>query len=437
MARNLFNTDPESFRGKLLLLIFDKVVLGAMIGVALFMYKQWEISDQRKYEDRTTLAFQRAGYVKDLVPMVVDSERALPARSQALIALIETGSVGDKNALGLTEILLRQGLIRSEYPELLRWNGDHPLIDALETRMPSALEPLLNNYVVSAAPDDKRQIDRRRQSDIEEFWSVLFVRTLDRHSDAQLAVLDSDEFLSKYLWVMDRLVDRVDGSLRQKEAKAWFARGVKGLRILAALRSVGDVGMNQHAFGRNYLLTVVSPPRLTASSLALAGTVIRLQEERQWASKTLATRCLEIVVREDEDMRTTPDYYRRSLAAGSYVEWYAKAKRDETKTPFAEGDGGNGWDEIQPALVAGLKAYLARMAHEKVEASDFGPTTKRNSIALPLARILLDGIERGEKPSGETRQLLMELASFSDERLSAFLLDRIDLRQRVSRAFRQ
>lgn len=434
MTRHLLNTDPESFRGKLYLLIFDKVVLGAMIGIAFFVYKQWELNDQRAYEDRTTLAFQRAGYVKELVPMVVDSSGDMPARSQALIALIETGSVGNKNALGLTEILLRQGMIRSEYPELLRWNGDHPLLDALATRMPSALEPLLNHYLVSAAPDDKRRIDSHTRSDIEEFWSILFVRTMDQLSDSQLAVLDSDEFLSKYLWVMDRLLDRPMG---KDKAKAWFARAPNGLRILAALRGVGEVGIDQHALGRNYLLTVVSPPRLTTSSLSVAGTVIRLQEERQWASKALATRCLEIVLREDEDMRTAPDYHHRSLAAGSYVEWYAKAKRDEAKTPFAEGDGSNGWDEIHPAIVAGLKAYLARMANEKIEASDFGPTTKRNSIALPLASILLDGIERGEKPSEATSQLLMEMASFSDDRLRAFLLDRIDLRERVSRAFKQ
>jgi hypothetical protein len=432
MARHLLTTDPESFRGKLLLLIFDKVVLGAMIGLALFMYKRWEVTDQRAYEDRTTLAFQRAGYVKELVPMVVDSRRDLPARSQALIALIETGSVGDKNALGLTEILLRQGLIRSEYP--FRWNGDHPLIDALATRMPSALEPLLSHYLVSAAPDDKRQIDARTRSDIEEFWSVLFVRTLDRQSDAQLALLNSDAFLTNYLSVMDRLLDR---PLGEDKVKAWFARTPKGLRILAALRGVSEVGIGQHALGRNYLLTALSPPRPAASSLSLAGAVIRLQEERGWASKALATRCLEIVLREDEDMRSTPYYYHRSFAAWSYVEWYAKAKRDEAKTPFADGDGGNGWEEIQPALVAGLKAYLSRISHEKVEASDFGPTIKRNSIALPLSRILLDGIERGEKPSEATHQLLMEMASFSDERLSAILLDRIDLRQRVSRVFRQ
>jgi hypothetical protein len=434
MARNVLNTDPESFRGKLYLLVFDKVVLGALLGLAFFVYKQWEIKDQRAYEDRTTHAFQRAGYVKELVPMVVDSSRELPARSQALIALIETGSVGDKNALDLTEILLRQDLIRSGYPELPRWNGDHPLIDALETRMPSALEPLLNHYLVSAASDDKRQIDARKREDIEEFWRVLFVRTLDRQSDAQLALLSSDEFLSNHLRVMDRLLARPQGKDR---AKAWFARTPKGLRILAALRGVGEVGVDQHALGRNYLLTVVSPPRLTVSNLELAGTVIRLQEERQWASKALATRCLEIVVRADDDMRTVPDYYRRSRAAASYVEWYAKAKRDEAQTPFAEDDGSNGWDEIQPAIVAGLKAYLSRMANEKVEASDFGPTTKRNSIALPLACILLDGIERGEKPSEATRQLLMEMASFSDDRLSAFRLDKVDFRERVSRAFKQ
>ena len=79
-----------------------------MIGVALFMYKRWEVSNQRKYEDRTTLAFQRAGYVKDLVPMVVDSERALPARSPSADCS-HRDWIGWRQecALALTEILLR------------------------------------------------------------------------------------------------------------------------------------------------------------------------------------------------------------------------------------------------------------------------------------------------------------------------------------------
>src|ERR1017187_4908164 len=112
MRRNRLNIDSDSFRGKIYLLVFDKVVLGAVIALALFVYKRWETNDQRAYEDRTTLAFQRATYVKELVPMVIDTERDMSARSQALIALIETGSVSDKNAIGLAALLLRQGLIR-------------------------------------------------------------------------------------------------------------------------------------------------------------------------------------------------------------------------------------------------------------------------------------------------------------------------------------
>ena len=428
MPRNRLNIDPDSFRGKIYLLVFDKVVLGAVIALALFAYKRWETNDQRVYEDRTTLAFQRATYVKELVPMVVDTQRDMSARSQALIALIETGSVSDKNAIGLAALLLRQGLIRSMYPEQLMWNRDHPLIDVLAKRMPSALEPLLNQYLVGNAPDEKHPIDRRTRSDSDEFWTELFIRAVDQHSDAELAFLDSDAFLDNYLWVMDRLMVRP----MDTEAKAWFARGLKGLRILAALRSVGEVGIDQHALGRQYLLTMLSPPRQTRDSLSLAGTVIRLQLERKWASKALASCCLEIVLQEDDDMRTTPDYYHRSLMAGAYIEWYATAKRDVAKTPFAEGDGGDGWDEIQPAVVAGLRGYLSRISTIKIEASDFGPTVKRNSIALPLARILLDGIERGEKPTEPTRQLLTEMASFSDEKLRALLLDGIHLRERAS-----
>jgi hypothetical protein len=429
-----FDVDPDSFRGKVYLLAIDKVVIGALLALAFAGYSWWTKIETRAYEARlqeTDLGFRRAEYVKELVPLVVDSEIDLSARAQALIALIETHSVGDKNALGLTERLLRSGLIRSDYPDDLIWHRDHPVLDALEGRMPAALESLLQHYMVSMAPDQEHPLTQRTRADIEEFWSELFFRTLDHHQDPQLTALNSDAFLSNYLWVMDRLLDR--RLLGNGKAKEWFFRAPKGLRILAALRGVGEVGINQHALGREYLLTLVSPPHLTSDNLSLAGTVIRLHEERQWASKALATRCLEIVLREDEDMRLHPEYYRRSLAAGSYVEWYATTKRDESTTPFAEGDGANGWDEIQPALAAGLGAYVHGIAGERIEASDFGPSITRNSIALPLARILLDGIERGERPSEATRQVLMEVASLNDERLQALLLDRIDFRTRASK----
>lgn len=432
----LFDVDPDSFRGKVFLLAIDKVVIGALLALAFAGYSWWTKTETRTYEARlreTDLGFRRAEYVKELVPLVVDSELDLFARAQALIALIETRSVGDKNALGLAERLLRSGLVRSDYPENLMWHRDHPVLDALEGRMPAALESLLQHYMVSMAPDEDHPLpNRTRSEDIEEFWSELFFRALDRHQDPQLTALNSDAFLSNYLWVMDRLLDRT--LLGNGKAKEWFARDPKGLRILAALRGVSEVGINQHPLGREYLLTLVSPRHLTSDGLSLAGTVIRLQEERKWVSKALATRCLEIVLREDEDMRTTPDYYHRSLAAGSYVKWYATAKRDEATTPFAEGDGANGWDEIQPALAAGLSAYLSRISGEKIQASDFGPTTKRNSIVLPLIEILLEGIERGEKPSEATRQVLMEVASLSDERLQSLLLDLIDFRLRASKA---
>lgn len=432
MARTWLRADPESLRGKLYLLVWDKLVLGAVIALAFIAYDRWKTAEQRNYEDRVTLAFQRANYVKELVPLVVDSKGDLSARAQALIALIDTHSVGDKNALGLTERLLRQGLIRSDYPERLRWNGNHPLLDALEARMPSGLESLLQHYMVSMAPDEKQPHESKTRSDIDEFWRALFFRALDRHKDSELTVLNNDDFLSDYLWVMDRLLDRP--MLGNGKAKDWFSRDPKGLRILASLRGVGEVGTQQHSFGRQYLLTIVAPSSLTKANLSLAGTVIRLQQDKQWASKALATRCLEIVLREDDDMRLNADYYRRSLAAGSYVEWYATTKRDESKTPFVEGDGGDGWQEIEPMIAAGLRAYVARISRESIAASDFGPTTKRNSIALPLTNILLSGIERGEKPSDATRQVLTEVSSLSDERLQALLLDRINFRSRYSEA---
>jgi hypothetical protein len=143
--------DPDSLAGKIYLLILDKLVLGAVIALAFVVYDRWKTDDQRQYDDKVTLAFQRANYVKELVPIVTDPQKDLNVRVQALIALIETRAIGDKAALVLTERLLQANLLRSDYPEHFVWNREHPLLDALELRMPNALGAFLEEYESSRA----------------------------------------------------------------------------------------------------------------------------------------------------------------------------------------------------------------------------------------------------------------------------------------------
>jgi hypothetical protein len=411
-------------QGKLYLLIWDKLVLGTMIALAFVCYDRWKSAEQRKYEDKVTLAFQRASYVKELVPIVVDSKTDVAVRGQALIALVETRSISDNSALALAERLLRDGLIRSDYPEMLRWNRDHPLLDALAGRMPSGLEPLLQHYMVSMAPDEKRRTQGREKADIEEFWSELFFRSIDHHKDSELPILDDDAFLDRYLGVMDHLVDLLPE--RQRLGREWFSRRPKALRVLAALRGIGDVGRYQHAAARKYLLELLTPKNPTEANLTLAADIVELQQKKLWASKALAAQCLGIVLREDADVRVNGWYQPRALSCGIYIEWYATTNRDDSN-PNAEGDGANGWNEFEPMVVMGLRQYFGDLAREPLGDGDL-ESNKRNSIARPLIEIIVKAVERGERPSEPTRQLLSEVFAQDDRTLGKLIL--IDLRAR-------
>jgi hypothetical protein len=428
VARKWSHIDPDSLAGKLWLLLFDKIVLGAVIAVAFLGYERWKTVDQRTYDDKVTLAFQRANYIKELVPIVSDSKQDVSVRAMSLIALIETRSIGDSSALALSERLLKAGLIRSDYPERFRWNRRHPLLDALQSRMPAGLDAFLQQYMThmaSASNVDRSREDVGNQHDADEFWSELFYSTVEQNTDSDLSIMDSVDFLNKYLWVMDRLVGLVEGETRQRLGREWFTRNPKGIRLLAALRGIGDVGRTQHAAALVYILDLITPISMTDSNLRLADQLIHLVQERGWPSKALATRCVEIMLHADADSRIHPEAFSRELACSGYLGWYANSQRDSSDRN-AEGDGSAGWVEIEPAVASALASYLARVSKEQIDLSEY--SNGRSSIARPLAEILIAGVEKGQKPSAATLQVMATVLSLSDTNAHALILE--DLRPR-------
>jgi len=281
--------DPESFRGKLYLLIVDKIVLGAVIAAAFVAYDQWKAQEARLYEETV----QRAEYLKELVPIVVDSDNDndVLVRAQALVALIDRRAVDPRTAFVLTERLLRSGLMFSDLPHdeggvYLRSHEDHFLAEALLSFMPSALPTLLDHYLVSSFPGSMDYEQRLAHGDIEGgawryrkdaplFWERLIAEVIDRSPDSELAVLDDDSFLAQgYLSVLARAVHP---SVRRAD------REPKGLRILHSLQVLGRPGESPvldrlEAEEERYLLSLVSCP-LGEDRGHVISDVVRLLEQ--------------------------------------------------------------------------------------------------------------------------------------------------------------
>jgi hypothetical protein len=65
----------DSFNGKLLLLLIDKIVIGAIIAFAFLLYDRYKTADTRKYEAeraRTQLSFERSRLLKEFLPVIDD-----------------------------------------------------------------------------------------------------------------------------------------------------------------------------------------------------------------------------------------------------------------------------------------------------------------------------------------------------------------------------
>ena len=376
----------------------------------------------------TDETLQKAALVKELAPLVTDSKYDMAVRAQTLISLIETGAISDLSAFSLADRLLHSGLIRSDYPRMLMWNRHHPLLESLLTRMPGAMKVFLDQFMVSRVRSEGGFASNSSADsyyDAVDFWCELFYRAIERAGRSKLAVFNDNDFLSEYLPAMESMVG---GSRHGSEVgKFWLRRQEKGLRIVASLREVGDVGYDQHARNLAFLLKLIAQPDLETRSLRLADTLIQIQTEKRWAYEGLFAECLNKMLTCDDDMRHNPMAFNLSDAADGYISWYAGVRYRKVD-PLPPDDLAVRSQRTQTLIARALNLYLDRIRSTSIKQGDFGPITKRSSIARPLIEALLSNIEASGQLSVGAKTSLDHAFSLGEERIRILLF--ADLRER-------
>lgn len=360
----IFKTDPESFVGKLLLLVVDKLIIGALIAVVLLVFDRWRTVEQRHYneaQEETQLAFKRAEYVKQLVPVVLDEKADIVVRAQNLVALIRTNSVDDKTAFVMARRLLNAGVVYADQPYAtlkdddseeeervsFRWSGEHFLIDALATRLPQATPVLLETFLLQRAEaiddsssDEDETVESRHQAEGIEFLERLFKRSIKASTDNDLAVWYGDKsFMTRNWHVLSQWLTPTED-----EARQWFGRDVMGLRLLAATEMLsyewGDHPRRGEAL--QYAATYAFPEHLTSENMGLAAVVLEdLQKNRVYepqivgrATKALAAlvgRNFETYLVRSKWLIEHGDQDRFTSALGEYLRSALKDARRKTE----------------------------------------------------------------------------------------------------------
>ena len=420
----------ESFKSKVYLLILDKVVLGALIAIALFAYDRWKVFDQRAYDDHVTFAFQRAGYVKDLVPIVL-SKQNVAVRSEALIALIRTRSIADASAISMANRLLDDGLIRAESGELFRQIGTDPLLDALLEHMPAALPSMLEGYELRKSAIAQRGTETGdaalNEADTDRFWGWLLYRTIQDKPDrdlSQFGHLDDDTFLSTYLPTLVRVYNNSPTWMRWEPGYNWRIRRPKAVRILAALADNGDSIPNraQIAQSEASLLGVLDPSAPTEANLELASTLLDLIRSRELASPALLTRCVEIV----SGRLRYPHQWMEDDRGGNclhYIGWYATDADNEYGDAVSSDyiSSSKPWLDVQRLVDGEIIACEIIAIHEPIGSANFQRCAFGQRVS-DFVKILFLGTERHRTQTTATTKALDDLFHLDEARIGRLSL---------------
>lgn len=123
----------DTFKAKLWLLVVDKIVIGAIIAIALFVYDQHKTEDARTHqalqdrkqelrEQRQTelqLQFERSRLVKEFLPVIQDPKVDLVTRAYVLRSAVLTESLDAEAAFEIGQDFLRAGLSASHYKRIV------------------------------------------------------------------------------------------------------------------------------------------------------------------------------------------------------------------------------------------------------------------------------------------------------------------------------
>ena len=112
------NNFADTFSGKLWLLIIDKIIIGAIIAIALFIYDHYKTIDIRNYQKQQVeiqLQFERSRLVKDFLPVIQDQKIDLVTRGYVLRSAVLTKSLDADVAFEIGQDFLRSGLSQNHY----------------------------------------------------------------------------------------------------------------------------------------------------------------------------------------------------------------------------------------------------------------------------------------------------------------------------------
>jgi hypothetical protein len=115
--------DPDSFQGKLFLLLIDKLLIGAIIAIAFIAYDIWKIERENRLENKSRevqLEFERAKLIKEFLPIITSKQTNINTRAYALRSALITCALDGEAGVELGRNLLSEGLEDEHFKRVMK-----------------------------------------------------------------------------------------------------------------------------------------------------------------------------------------------------------------------------------------------------------------------------------------------------------------------------
>ena len=411
-------------RGKLYLLAIDKILISGMIAVVFVVYSCAQTVDTRRYDEarrEVDLTFKRAEYVKEFVPIAIDSAADVMVRAQALTALIETESISAQSAVYFAQRLLLADLLgRGRTPTYVNPDSDEVheysfssnavydiLLAPMIRLMPMGLHFVIEEYTETIK--QRRALTRETPGHYEQnrilnatsgFWIRLFRESVMRFKDSDLVLIDSKDYLAQNLANVEAIVS----TLSRSDAEEWFKRENRALKMIGALHL-----MQSRDTPRSVVVFLRSEmnPDHGMTNVDYASEVIRLIHRHVVVHPDLSAEALAVVLRRDnlslhredpgDERSPVEDHF---YAASEYLVWSGRYRQVASA--------------LERSVIADLRLFYDHVKSASVESLDYD----NYPIEWTLVDFLLTSKAAREEQPSRTRRFLSQLFAIGDAKLS-------------------
>lgn len=217
---SLWEVDADSLRGKFYLLLLDKILLGAVIAIAIIVYDRFKTADQHAFEERMSIAaheleveraeladarsqsllerqleFERARLLGESLPRILAKDREAAERAHLVRAMVRTKSLDPETAVVLVDQLTEEGLRDSDFYSVAReiLPAGMPAVARIGAALAehvgtvgAVIDPV-SGRETGAVPPEVRRARLWQRALTEAIASVQFGESVGIHSKRELA----------------------------------------------------------------------------------------------------------------------------------------------------------------------------------------------------------------------------------------------------------